>query len=124
MLRSHSVLLGVFLLASIGIVLALAGCTQQNPTATDEHTANGRVHDDDRPPSNSAEVEAVLAKLSPEDRRLAKQQQVCPVTGEPLGSMGVPTKISLEGKSIFICCAGCEDTIRENPEKYVQSSGR
>src|SRR5438105_2651151 len=34
-------------------------------------------------------VKGALAKLGPEDRRLAEAQRFCPETGEPLGSMGV-----------------------------------
>jgi YHS domain-containing protein len=125
MLRSHSVLWAIFTLASASMIGVLAGCTQQDQPAEQKQTAtDGHMHDHDHASSGDAEVEAALAKLSPEDRALAKEQRVCPVTGEPLGSMGVPKKISVEGQEIFICCVGCEDAVRENPKKYLQASGR
>jgi Cu(I)/Ag(I) efflux system membrane fusion protein len=37
----------------------------------------------------------------------AMMQRVCPVTGFHLGSMGVPVKMTLRGKTLFLCCKGC-----------------
>jgi membrane fusion protein, copper/silver efflux system len=53
-----------------------------------------------------AEIRAYLAKLSPEDRRLAEQQRFCAVQKENsrLGSMGVPVKLLLKGRPVFLCC--------------------
>jgi YHS domain-containing protein len=59
-----------------------------------------------------------LAQLSPADRALAEKQAICPVTGEPLGSMGTPIKLTVAGRTVFICCAGCEEELRKEPEKY------
>ena len=61
---------------------------------------------------------AGLASLSEDDRRLATRQKTCPVTGKTLGSMGPPPKINLEGATVFLCCEGCEDRLRRDPEKY------
>ncbi|HBO44413.1 MAG TPA: hypothetical protein DD670_10870 [Planctomycetaceae bacterium] len=63
--------------------------------------------------------EAALAKLSPEDRALAEKQKVCPVSGDLLGSMGVPYKVTVEGRDVMLCCPGCEKAIKEDPEKYL-----
>jgi Cu(I)/Ag(I) efflux system membrane fusion protein len=67
----------------------------------------------------SDEVIVALSTLSAEDRLLAEQQRICPVTEMPLGSMGAPPKIELNGRSIFLCCAGCEAMLRADPEKYL-----
>ncbi len=33
--------------------------------------------------------------------------------------MGVPIKISLEDdRVIFVCCEGCEDPVKQDPDKY------
>src|SRR5262249_40436448 len=45
---------------------------------------------------------------SAEDRLLAAKQKVCPVTGEPLDSMGGPVRLIVEGRTVFVCCKGCE----------------
>jgi Cu(I)/Ag(I) efflux system membrane fusion protein len=61
-----------------------------------------------------------IAKLSAEDQKLATAQGVCPVTGEPLGSMGVPIKLMLKDTPVFLCCKGCEKKARENADAIVK----
>jgi hypothetical protein len=58
-------------------------------------------------------------KLSAEDRQLAARQKVCPVTGEPLDSMGGPVRVLIEGRPVFICCKGCEAELRARPKEYL-----
>jgi YHS domain-containing protein len=65
------------------------------------------------------EVRKALAELSPVDRAAALRQKTCPVTGLPLGSMGPPPRVVVNGKTVFICCEGCAATLEENPEKYL-----
>lgn len=66
-----------------------------------------------------SDVSKALAKLSPEDRKLAEKQRVCPVSGEPLGSMGVPVKVTVKNRVVFLCCGGCEEELRKNAYKYL-----
>ncbi|MDX1924882.1 MAG: efflux RND transporter periplasmic adaptor subunit [Pirellulaceae bacterium] len=47
------------------------------------------------------------------------KQKVCPVTGAKLGSMGKPLPVDIEGRTVFICCAGCEKKLKEDPKKFV-----
>jgi hypothetical protein len=58
----------------------------------------------------------MLAKLSTEDRRAAEEQGFCPETKKQLGSMGVPVKIMVNGKIVFVCCPSCEDDVREHAD--------
>lgn len=61
-----------------------------------------------------------LAKLSESDLKLALAQKTCPVGGEALGSMGTPIKVTVkDDQAIFVCCKGCIDTVKEDPEKYL-----
>jgi hypothetical protein len=64
--------------------------------------------------------QSALEKLSPEDRALAERQQKCPVTGEPLGSMGTPVKIMVKEKPVFICCNSCQKKVEDNPDEILQ----
>jgi Cu(I)/Ag(I) efflux system membrane fusion protein len=57
--------------------------------------------------------------LAPADRVLAARQKVCPVTGEPLDSMGGPVRVEVAGRTVFVCCKGCEAPLRKSPEKYL-----
>ncbi len=65
------------------------------------------------------EQRAAISELSPEDQKLAWQQKVCPVTDMPLGSMGAPIKVMVEGHPVFICCEGCRDSLLAEPAKYL-----
>lgn len=49
--------------------------------------------------------------------------QLCPVTGAKLGSMGKPVSVSVAGQSVYVCCAGCVEKLKQNPDKYLQSFG-
>jgi multidrug efflux pump subunit AcrA (membrane-fusion protein) len=64
-------------------------------------------------------VSASLKKLSPEDKKLAQVQRFCPIRNDPLGSMGVPVKLTIDGKSVFICCKGCVADAQANPVKTL-----
>ena len=39
--------------------------------------------------------------------------------GEALGSMGVPTKVEVNGKTVWLCCPGCKDKLDTDPEQYL-----
>ena len=61
-----------------------------------------------------------IEKLPQEDRQAAKAQAICPVTGVALGSMGVPVKITLRGKSIYLCCQGCVGKAKRDPDGVLK----
>jgi YHS domain-containing protein len=127
----------LFALLSAGLVFvaALTGCSQQQsgdqsspPTNTSsndsamagheghDHAAGGEMAHDE---SGTSKYEDALAKLSPADRELAEKQKVCPVSGEPLGAMGTPYKVTVKDREVFLCCPGCESKIKENPDQYL-----
>ena len=61
-----------------------------------------------------------LAKLSPEDQKLAAAQRFCPVmTYDRLGAMGTPLKVMVEGKPVFLCCKACtEDAMKDGAATF------
>ena len=61
-----------------------------------------------------------LALLSDADRKLAEEQKICPIEGEPLGSMGKPIKLTILGQPVFICCKGCTDDAEKKPEETLK----
>ncbi len=100
------------------VVIAVAGC---NPAPQKEPETNASPPEKEPVAGNQSDAEKVnaeLAKLSPEDRAQAQTQRVCPISGELLGSMGVPIKVTVNERSLFICCAGCEKDARENFDKH------
>jgi YHS domain-containing protein len=92
--------------AVFGLTAALIGCGDR--TSHEEHKT-----------TPSPETSASVAELSEADAALAKQQRVCPVSGDVLGAMGKPYKVTVQGKTVFLCCSGCEEELRKNPEKYL-----
>lgn len=65
-------------------------------------------------------VRAELAKLDSGDCVVAEAQKYCPILPKNrLGTMGPPVKLTLEGRTIFLCCASCEDKARANPQKTL-----
>jgi uncharacterized protein (TIGR03000 family) len=72
-----------------------------------------------RTADEKGEIAANLAELSPEDRKLAEAQKMCPEEEEPLGAMGVPIKILLKGQPVFLCCKGCIAQARKDPDKTL-----
>jgi membrane fusion protein, copper/silver efflux system len=65
-------------------------------------------------------VKENLAKLPPEDQKLAAEQKNCPITGLRLGAMGVPVKITLKGHPVFLCCSGCVEQAKKDPDKTMK----
>ena len=113
----------------VGLAIVISGCSRQaakdqNPSAPAKSPVKTESADNNVPketPSGetSPDVSSGLAELSVEDRELAKKQRVCPVSGELLGAMGKPFKTTVKGKTVFLCCEGCEHDLKENPDKYL-----
>ncbi|MBW3541951.1 MAG: hypothetical protein KY476_16910 [Planctomycetes bacterium] len=111
-LRNSMSVLAVALVAAVGLMAHAAGNLHQPRS---EHGAGVA----DAPPAADPRIRRALAELPPQDRALAEQQRVCPVSGDALGSMGKPIKLDVEGRDVFVCCEGCVDTLRQNPAKYL-----
>jgi len=42
----------------------------------------------------------------------------CPVSGREVGVMGPAIKITYNGKVYHLCCPGCINSFKNNPEKF------
>jgi len=67
---------------------------------------------------------AAIKKLPAAEQAAALAQKVCPISGDPLGSMGKPQKVTAEGKSAFLCCEGCEEDFRKDPKAALAKIGK
>ncbi|MBL6706552.1 MAG: hypothetical protein ISQ06_10590 [Planctomycetaceae bacterium] len=47
------------------------------------------------------------------------QQKICPVSGKPLGSMGAPPAVRIGDRDVYVCCAGCTNALKADPQKYL-----
>ncbi len=115
-------------IVAVGVVLAAGGCGTSGTTGPSPPETKSRAQPESGPtaseaaPAAAAEAQALegLKELSAEDRAAAEKQRVCPVSGELLGSMGKPVKIVVQGRTVFLCCSGCEAAFRKDPEKYFE----
>jgi hypothetical protein len=63
---------------------------------------------------------ATIKKLPEADQGPALAQAVCPVSDGHLGGpMGKPYKVSVEGRTVFLCCKECEEEIKADPKKFL-----
>ena len=70
-------------------------------------------------------VEKAMGALDAADRALAEAQKTCPVSGEALGSMGTPVKVTTAGgKTAFLCCISCRKEFEREPAKYLAKIGK
>jgi YHS domain-containing protein len=46
-----------------------------------------------------------------------KPQTTCPVMG---GQIDKKLCVDYKGKRIYVCCPGCIDSVKNNPEKYIR----
>ncbi len=73
------------------------------------------------PSDTDATIDLALAKLSPEDRKLAASQKFCPVLTESrLGSMGVPVKVMVNDQPVFVCCNTCTKSVAKEADATLK----
>lgn len=97
---------------SHGSMRAPAGQQAEQPGDTSPRDAAPR-----KPPPGGYPL---LQKLPPLERALALWQQTCPITGLPLGKMGVPRKMQLGQRTIFLCCESCEPKVKQDPQAALR----
>jgi uncharacterized protein (TIGR03000 family) len=70
-------------------------------------------------------IDENLAKLSPDDRKLAEKQEFCAVqNGIKLGAMGTPVKITVKDQPVFLCCESCRARAEKDPEGTLANATR
>jgi len=67
----------------------------------------------------SAKELAAIKELPASEQDVALAQAVCPVSSHNLGSMGKPIKVSAEGRTFYLCCDDCEETLKADPKKAI-----
>jgi hypothetical protein len=110
---------------ALAFPVAVAGCrtgSSDSPRAQAQSPATGAQPT--RAPAKEAEVDpelkANLAKLDPADRKLAEAQRYCAVEEENrLGAMGVPVKLLVKDRPVFICCKSCRKQALAEPDKTL-----
>ena len=99
------------------LALGVAGC--QKPASKPAGQGGDTGQSGAAEASAEDKIAKALAELSAEDRAAAEKQKVCPVSGEPLGAMGAPIKLTVADREVFICCKGCQGDLEADPEKFL-----
>jgi hypothetical protein len=65
---------------------------------------------------------AVGQELSQRDQLRIAVQDICPISGQRLGSMGAPIKVQVGEETVFLCCKGCLQK-QINPQYWAAIHG-
>ena len=108
-------------LALLAVSLLTLGCdkgTAVDKQAADKQAAEKKLADE-QAAAKADPVAAAFAELKPEEAAAARKQAICPVGGGPLGTMGKPYKVTIEGRDVYLCCEHCEEDLKADPEKFL-----
>lgn len=98
------------------------GSAEKKPSQAGEPTTSNPPPSDSKKltAAEEAEIRLELSKLPEAERMIAETQRLCPVMKDSrLGSMGKPVKIMIDGQAVYLCCEGCEDEARKNPQDVL-----
>jgi hypothetical protein len=71
----------------------------------------------EKPQTSKLDVKFVT-KLTEADRKEAVAQKLCPVSEGRIGAMGLPIKVTDDGRHFFICCDNCKSDAMEKFDDY------
>ncbi len=63
-----------------------------------------------------------ISAVNAEEKKTDKKAEVCPVSGENLGSMGKPYVFKHEGQEVKLCCKSCLKEFKKDPAKYLKKA--
>jgi hypothetical protein len=99
------------------LAVLVAGCGDTHPAQVTTNNSAGTNAVAPKESANAVAEDAPgLKELDEADRELAKKQKVCPISGESLGSMGKPDKMTVKSRVIFLCCRGCEAEVKKDED--------
>ena len=122
---------------ALGLAVIMSGCSsqasqekqkatmpaeksaQEKPAGPSEQAGHASHEGHEQAGAAPASIPKGLAELSAADRAAAEKQRVCPVSGDVLGAMDKPYKVSVKGQTVFLCCPACEKPLLKNPDKYL-----
>jgi len=104
--------MAVSLVSAIGMI----GCDKKPSKPNPEKPAETKTSA--APKSEAETISEAIALLPEAERKVAEAQRTCPVGDAPLGSMGMPYKVTVQGRDVYLCCEGCQGALEKDPEKY------
>ena len=112
----------LFSIALCAGTFAFAGVLVSTGFSDEKQNSTAEIKDGKDPKQVAAKIEAALSKLPKSDRALADSQRYCPMMDSTrLGAMDTPVKVMIDGKPVFLCCAGCEEDAKADGKKTLAS---
>ncbi len=93
--------------------------SKKNEAPPLEPPKTGDTKENAEPVVLSEEELANIRKLPAAEQDAAIKQAVCPASGEHLGSMGKPYKITADGRTFYLCCEGCVKDVKKDPKAVI-----
>ena len=59
------------------------------------------------------------SKATEADAEAVAAQGTCPITGKDLNAMGGPVELRRGDQAVFVCCPGCIDKVKADPDAYL-----
>jgi hypothetical protein len=103
--------------AAVAFCAVLAGC-QESANVSDRREIV-RLKKSGSGEAEEAEVQAARGKLNADERRLVDEQDICPISNERLGSMGVPVKVQVRDETVYLCCKSCQKSALEKSDETL-----
>ena len=103
--------------AAVAFCAVLAGC-QESANVSDRREID-RLKKSGSGEAEEAEVQAARGKLNADERRLVDEQDICPISNERLGSMGVPVKVQVRDETVYLCCKSCQKSALEKSDETL-----
>jgi YHS domain-containing protein len=103
--------------AGLIAAMGLSGCDKK-PAAPKDGKEPAKTTSVE-PKSEEEQIAAAIAELPEAERAVAVAQKTCPVGDAPLGSMGMPYKVTVKGHDVYLCCEGCKGALEKDPDKYL-----
>ncbi len=101
-------------LISAAGILCIANA--QTDTVSQNHGAmTGRHHDSTMTMSGKAQAQTKTAMKHSKQKLVP--QKTCPVMGNPIDKS---VYVDYKDKRVYFCCAGCPETFKQDPEKYLK----
>ena len=107
------IILSIILFFLIGFTFAM-NCHQNHGNHNSKHHGSMMTHEDMKHSNmqhDKGEEKSTVTKVN---------NKICPVTNQPVNSMGKPYQIEHKNKRYNLCCAECAGKFKKNPDKYKE----
>ena len=106
---------------ALAFTTLIVGCGEKpkTPAKADAGKSGAAAKEGAAESAEAKEIREAMAKLPAADRTIAEAQGTCPVGDGPLGAMGMPYKVTVKGRDVFLCCEHCKEAVEKDPDAIL-----